>query len=80
MVKNLSTFEGKNFLKCGCGKKYQVCTKVKHANITQVEEKQGKISWHVSDQLKKSDIEVTLVQVAAAEGKMEYLQILLDHG
>ena len=51
-----------------------------HSNILQVEKQREKISWHVSDQIDKTEINVTWVQFAAAQGKTEYLRILLDHG
>ena len=47
---------------------------------SQVGKKREKISWHVSDQLKTTQITVTWVQFTAAMGKTEYLQLLLDHG
>jgi len=48
--------------------------------VSEVENQREKISWHVSDQIDKTEINVTWVQFAAAQGKTEYLQILLDHG
>ena len=47
---------------------------------SQVGKKREKISWHVSDQLKTTQITVTWVQFTAEMGKTEYLQLLLDHG
>merc|ERR1719249_398245 len=48
--------------------------------VSEVEKQREKISWHVSDQIDKTEINVTWVQFAAAQGKTKYLQILLDHG
>jgi len=49
-------------------------------SVQEVGKKREKISWHVSDQLKTTQITVTWVQFTAAMGKTEYLQLLLDHG
>ena len=49
--------------------------------ILQVMGKRLEISWHLADDSRRgNEIDVNWVQFAAAEGKADYLQLLLNHG
>ena len=49
--------------------------------ILQVMGERLEISWHLADDSRRgNEIDVNWVQFAAAEGKMDYLQLLLNHG
>ena len=50
-------------------------------SFLQVMEEKLEISWHLADDSRRGDeIDVNWVQFAAAEGKTDYLQLLLNHG
>jgi len=49
-------------------------------SVAEVTKKQQEISWYFSNPMETNRINVTWVQFSAAEGKTEYLQLLLDHG
>ena len=49
--------------------------------ILQVMEERLEISWRLADNSRRgNEINVNWVQFAAAEGKADYLQLLLNHG
>ena len=48
----------------------------RHILVLQVMEKQLKRSWHLAD----DQISVNWLQFTAAEGKTDYIRLLLDHG
>ena len=58
------------------------CTFIKIIfSFLQVMEEKLEISWHLADDSRRGDeIDVNWVQFAAAEGKTDYLQLLLNHG